>query len=274
MDQARQDSKPMTAFSLRQYLSLCWIAIVCMVQLSLAADSPCAAVDSAFIMGRYEQVELLVLRMGSELPKMQAEQQVDVNLTAGYALIMLGRETEAREYFRRALDADPATHLDPVRISPKFRTVFDDVKSTYRPGSRPIPVSTMTESRPSAVFINLALPGAGQWMEGRRTRGAIFLGLQLASAGMVIWQADRLHHSSEAYTHEVRREQVQHAYDRYAADTQKMWISGAAAGVIYLAAQADLTLLRRRISFDDQTSSSFGFAPIKGGVGIQWVARW
>ena len=56
------------------------------------------------------------------------QERARVNLTAGYALIMQGREQEAKEYFARALDAEPNIVLDPVQVSPKFRVVFDEVK--------------------------------------------------------------------------------------------------------------------------------------------------
>jgi hypothetical protein len=137
-----------------------------------AEDSLRVAVDSAFVRGQYEHVELLVLREGAALEARPVETRVAVNLTVGYALIMLGRETDAEAFFRRALDADPTTQLDPVRISPKFRKVFDTVKAAYRP---PLPKTAQNAiitsgPRVGSVLSNLILPGSGQFLEQRHRR--------------------------------------------------------------------------------------------------------
>lgn len=231
------------------------------------ADLP-ASVDSAFARGQYEQVELLVLRQAAQLTALPASDRVRVELTAGYALIMLGREADAREHFRRALDADPNTRLDPVRISPKFRTVFDDVKATYRRETRPLPV-VASGPRPRAVLLNLALPGTGQMIEGRPWRGTILFTAQLAAAGVLVWRLDELRQSRHAYIHQTTRSRVPHDYDVYAADTRAAWIAGAAAGVVYLAAQTDLALLPRR-----STGQSLTLAPLHDGAALALSVSW
>jgi hypothetical protein len=77
--------------------------------LLVTATAPCFAqstlksdVDSAFAHALYERVELLVLRGAPQLKDLPSEEHVAIHLTTGYALIMLDRENEAREYFRRA----------------------------------------------------------------------------------------------------------------------------------------------------------------------------
>jgi hypothetical protein len=226
----------------------CLIAtLLCLMGASCyAEDSLQAAVDSAFARGQYEQVELLALRHAPELPARSVETRVAVNLTTGYALIMLGREADAEAYFRRALDADPATRLDPVRISPKFRRVFESVKAAYRP---PEPVPVMTAPQPMGprmgpVLSNLLLPGTGQFLEGRHERGLLWAGAELALAGVFVWRWQEYQNSRDAYVREMDRAKVHEAYDRYAGDYQIVWAVGAAAGVVYLASQVDLALLR------------------------------
>ena len=58
---------------------------------AVGQDSLRAAVDSAFARGQYERVELLTLRAGTALDARPVDTRVAVNLTVGYALIMLGR---------------------------------------------------------------------------------------------------------------------------------------------------------------------------------------
>lgn len=216
---------------------LCLVALLLLLRFAPVAgaeDSLRAAVDSAFAHGNYEQVELLALRGAGELPSHPVETRVAVNLTTGYALIMLGRDADAEGYFRRALDADPATRLDPVRISPKFRRVFDAVKAAYRPPENPPPVTTtathVTGPRASAVLCNLALPGCGQALEKRPGRGALWMGAELALAGAFLWRWQEYRDARDDYITEANRARVRAAYDRYASESQTVWVVGLACG--------------------------------------------
>lgn len=237
------------------------------------------AVDSAYAQGQFERVELLVLRAQSQIAQMPLADRANINLTAGFALIMLERETDAREYFRRALDADPTIHLDPVRISPKFRVVFDDVKASYRVRedaavqsslSRPI----MEGPRRSSVLANLLVPGAGQWHEGQKVRGAALFITQCAAVGVLTWRLQRLDQSRHAYVRERNVARVRSDYDRYARDMHLAWYAGIATGAVYLAAQTDLALSRRPASDTKRLVSLLSGSPLNNGWVIQWSVRW
>lgn len=250
----------------------------------LCAAPPCSAnlrsdVDSAYAARNYERVELLVLRSDATLRELSIEDQVNICLTAGFSLIMLERESDARDYFRRALDADPTLRLDPVRISPKFRVVFDDVKASYQP-RKPALEDTLTTATyaisPSArsVMMNLVVPGSGQWLEGKRWRGGLILAGQMAAVGLFVWRLDELHRSREAYLHERDRTRVTAAYDRYYDDTRWTWAAGICAGVIYIVAQTDLALLRHRETFSDHATGRIELMPDGNGGNIVLTLTW
>ncbi len=236
-----------------------------------AGDSLRAAVDSAFARGQYEQVELLALRHVNDLITRPVETRVAVNLTTGYALIMLGREADAEGYFRRALDADPATRLDPVRISPKFRRVFDTVKAAYHPPQKTPPVSPALRfagPRTGSVLGNLVLPGCGQFLEQRRMRGALWAGAELTLAGVFVWRLQESRQSRDAYVKEMDRAKVHSAYEQYARDYTTAWAVGIAAGTVYLASQVDLALLRHAVPLE------VGAVPLESGAGVALTLRW
>ncbi|MDD5087666.1 MAG: hypothetical protein PHI18_02555 [bacterium] len=218
------------------------------------------AVDSAFAEGRYEQVELLALRILHSDSALPADERARLNLTAGYALIMLDHEDDARGYFSRALDAVPDLTLDPVQVSPKFRVIFDEVKA-----ARPVtPISgglqpseefgdsprrdafSKQAMRPSAQsqVMNLLIPGSGQWNEGKTLRGAAWFGLQAASVGVLVWRISEMRDSREAYLAETESARIADAYDTYNRDYRLAWAAGIAAGLVYIGSQADLTLMK------------------------------
>lgn len=225
-----------------------------------ASQSDLLAVDSAFVDGRYEQVELMTLRILQGDAELTPDETARLNLTAGYALIMLGRESEARSYFNHALDAVPDLTLDPVQVSPKFRVVFDEVKaarpaavgSTDQESASDQSVQQNTFDRttqqavhvtPQSQVMNLIIPGSGQWREGHPVRGVLVFGLQAAALGVLIWQLNELDDSRGDYLAETDPARISAAYNNYNDHYQAAWGAGVAAGLVYLAAQADLAFL-------------------------------
>lgn len=242
-------------------------AIIASLFLSLLTALPAMAdfqqelllVDSAFAEGRYEQVELLALRILHGEEQLSADERARLNLTAGYALIMLGRERDARSYFERALDAVPDLTLDPVQVSPKFRVIFDEVKAA-RPEKQPEETDVSGEAgdsqgrenlamqplrpSPGSHVMNLLIPGSGQWNEGKKLRGAVWFTLQAASAGVLVWRIGEMRDSREAYLAETETARIADAYDTYNRDYRLAWAAGIVTGLMYLGAQTDLALMK------------------------------
>jgi hypothetical protein len=233
------------------------------------------SLDSAFANGQYEQVELLSLRLLQDYPDLTPDEVARVNLTAGYALIMLNREAEARRCFARALDAVPDLALDPVQVSPKFRMVFDEVKAS-RPAQtetppRPLPADTSAQRASSlfasAMWSNLVVPGSGQWKLGYRLRGALLFGAEATCLTLLIINATEMQDSRADYLAATGPETIRRAYERYNQDYQASCIAGISAAVVYLAAQADLVRLNGQ-------ASAVTMLPMTGAAGISFRVQW
>ena len=226
------------------------------------------AVDSAFVNQQYEKAELLALRIIQGHRDLSNDELARLDLTMGYCAIMLGHEDDARSYFFRALEAVPDLQLDPVQVSPKFRVIFDEVRSgrTAAPAQDD---TRLSQGKPLRIarLTNLIIPGSGQWQQGHRTRGAIVFGLQAATVGALIWQWGRLNDSREAYLAQTDRSLVAHDYDRYNRDYQMTWVTGIATGLVYFAAQADLIWLK-----PSAAPIQVAVVPALSGAGI--ALRW
>ncbi|HEY3293952.1 MAG TPA: hypothetical protein VGL38_00785 [bacterium] len=222
------------------------------------------AVDSAFASAQYEKTELLALRILQGNSALTADQRAQLNLFMGYAAIMLGHDEDARTDFARALDAVPNLTLDPVQVSPKFRVLFDEVKTAHRTG-RSSEESQLLQhpSLRTARLTNLLLPGSGQWQEGYPWRGAVVFGLQAATVAALIYEAGQMHDSREDYLAQTDPARVRSGYDRYNRDYRATWMTGIAASLVYLAAQADLVWLRPHIQ-----TVRITLAPQPGGVAL------
>jgi hypothetical protein len=222
------------------------------------------AVDSAFVGAQYEKAELLALRVLQGDFHLSPDERARLNLTMGYSAIMLGREEDARSYFARALDAVPDLELDPVQVSPKFRVVFDEVKAGLR---RQVDKEDVQLSQAHSIRVarlsNLLVPGVGQWLEGRTWRGAVVFVVQAATFTALVMQANKMHMSRREYLSQTDPALIRHNYDRYNSDYKLTWLAGAATGLVYLAAQADLILLKPHLR-----AVKLALAPSANGVEV------
>ncbi|MBI5058740.1 hypothetical protein HZB60_03030 [candidate division KSB1 bacterium] len=244
-------------------LVLILVSLLGLWSCALADERDLLAVDSAFVNGDYAQVELLALRLLQADTGWTVDARARVCLAAGYSLIMLDRAAEARHYFEQALDAVPDLTLDPVLVSPKFRTVFDDVKAAHvarRPREDPPPTSAMDRGsstavpasdalsprRRGAVALNLLLPGAGHLRMQSPLRGAWWF---VAEAGAVAFCASELARAREArqdYLRATDAADIERKYEDYNSAYRMSWISGGIAAAVYVASQLDLALVQRR----------------------------
>ena len=116
------------------------------------------------------------------------------------------------------------------------------------------------------MFTNLLIPGSGQWQEGRKLRGAIFLGAQVATVAVLLTRISAMHDSRAGYLAESDPARISSAYDQYNRDYQWTVAAGIATGLVYLAAQTDLILARPR------AQTGWSFEPTDRGV--QLALRW
>lgn len=222
-----------------------------------------AEADSLFRHGDYEQVELLSLRAARQ-DDLPSEEILALELLAGYSLIMLERESEARMHFSRALDLDSTLVLDPIQISPKFRSVFDDVRQEWlTTRKQEVPTASIREityvqgPRASSQLLNLALPGSGFLSEKRTVRGIAYLALQTASAALWLSELSQNNSSRKDYL-AADSASVSSLYDDYDAHHRRMWTYGLTAAGVYLLSQVDLALLRLSVRSYELVPTEYG----------------
>lgn len=135
----------------------------------------------------------------------EAEQQARVALSA-YETFTLGQISEvhvilglityarndleaAHKHFEVALRLNPVLELDPLLVSPKILTFFDEIKAGLvieEPPQveAPAPVEDL---RPAAALRSLLIPGWGQLYKEEWGKGWIFTGLWGAAAGGAVF---------------------------------------------------------------------------------------
>jgi hypothetical protein len=252
------------------------LVIFCFAAIARAEQKELLQLDSAFANGDYEKTELLAMRILQSPDSLPKNDRARVNLTAGYALIMLNRERDARTFFTQALDAVPDLTLDPSIVSPKFKVVFDEVKiererklQAQKQHSTELQTARFS-SGPSrnALLLNLAIPGLGQVVEGQKTRGAIYTGLQVVSVVWFVKSLSDMNSSRKDYLRSAGdANTIASRYNRYNQDYRMAWASGIVSGLVYLAAQTDLILYQPRTGEPVKLTVTSGS---KLGLAVSW----
>lgn len=244
------------------------LIVVLMTFSSLFAQSDLVLeADSLFHVADYERVELLVLRAERQ-SDLADSQRVALELLGGFSLIMLGREQDARAHFVQALEADSALTLDPVEISPKFRVVFDDVKSEWLANrtlpeteSVMLPVYRSVSARPESHALNLLVPGSGFMREGKTVRGLIHFALAATSTALWLTEIKQSSDARKDYLAAQSSAQAASLYNDYDTHHRRMWTYGLTSASLYLLSQLDLALFRK--------SESIELIPTQSGASLQ-----
>lgn len=114
------------------------------------------------------------------------EDLITINEYMALSFYNLGKIDSARSHFLSLLSIEPAFELDPIEVSPKIITFFNELKQEA--GSQQAEDAIgytkyifVEDLRPGATFRSIILPGWGQFYKHQKTRGYILGGAFVAS---------------------------------------------------------------------------------------------
>ncbi len=149
------------------------------------------------------------------------DQLVEIHTLLALIAFSDNREAEARAQFLSALTLNPDLELDPLLVSPKILTFFDEIKrSRQRATPEEDPAAAIRyvrveDPRAAAAMRSLLLPGWGQQYKGQKTKGWILTGLWgLAAAGTAAAHLRR-NRTRDAYLAENNPDLVPARYDTF-----------------------------------------------------------
>jgi hypothetical protein len=146
--------------------------------------------------GNYERV---VAQAESVLaqPRLTRPDSLETRQLYAFSLVALGRNDEATAVFKLIIAGQPDLVLDPEKVSPKIRAVFETAKEQMpaRPAPAPkVHVDTVMLRQP--VPISVLVPGLSQIQARKSTKGYALLGasiLSLAGLGISHFSYNRAH---------------------------------------------------------------------------------
>ena len=100
---------------------------------------------------------------------------------------------DARDQFTAALSLNPNLTLDPLMVSPKILTFFEEVQAEFsrlqgddKAASDAVRYVIVEDRRSEAALRSMVLPGWGQIHKGDRTKGRVLLGLWGTMVGSTV----------------------------------------------------------------------------------------
>lgn len=141
---------------------------------------------------RYEEAEKKARRALEDYKRFSPSELVELHTYLGCTLFALGNIEAAKKEFRTALSLNPHLTLDPVYISPKIISIFEEVKAEWKPEkqeevAKEIRYIFVPDKRPGAAVRSLIFPGWGQLYKGERKKGVILMSLSAVSLGGLLY---------------------------------------------------------------------------------------
>jgi len=146
--------------------------------------------------GDYERV---VAQAESVLaqPGLSGPDSLEVRQLYAFSLVALGRTDEATAVFKLIIAGRPDLVLDPEKVSPKIRAVFEAAKEQMPARPAPVPkvhVDTVMLRQP--VPMSVLVPGLSQIRARKNAKGYVLLGagvVSLAGLGISHFSYNRAH---------------------------------------------------------------------------------
>lgn len=199
---------------------------------------------------------------------------IDIYLMRAVSFYTIAREDSAAKNFEAILKINPAYSPDPLIISPKLISLFNQVKLNFTPSQIEQSDSTITnhrnemkEIKPAQNLVqlkNLILPGWGYLSNGFSTKGIVLSSASLLNlAGMIYFIYDT-NQKEKSYLNETNKNLIPARYDEYnnAYKIRNALIISYAALWVY--SQIDMLFfnshnetIEKKVSYDFNTNTIF-----------------
>ncbi len=178
-------------------------------------------IQQAYDQFKYDEVIFLSRQALNAVPPPVQTEQVQIYMYLAYAHISLGQKQEAQKDFEMALDLDPNLKLDPIYVSPKIISIFEEVKNASAAEGieqRKLISESMLFKKTlqsNAAWRSLILPGWGQFYKGQRAKGITVLAAHTLNVGTLVFAHLRMQQAHDDYLKARDLPTIESTYDRY-----------------------------------------------------------
>ncbi len=217
---------------------LCCILFVCTL-VAVGAEDVVEPIKQAYDEGDIDQAEYLALKALQHPESLASDQVQEIHKLLAFCYVALDERESAKAEFLDVLEINPRMTLDPMYVSPKIISVFEEAHREFR--TRPPEEKTFNPKAEQlqASVRSLILPGWGQWKKGQKTRGYVFMAAQGITLGAWIGLAVHTNSLRDDYGNKTMPGEIESSYQDYKDAMRFRNVMGIAALVIYVGAFFD-----------------------------------
>lgn len=217
---------------------LCSVLLICTL-VAYGTEDVVIPIQQAYDEGDIDRTEYLALKALQHPESLTSEQIQEIRKLLAFCYVALDDRPSAKTEFLKVLEANPRTTLDPMLVSPKIISVFEEAKREFR--NKPPEEKTFDPKalQLQASMRSLILPGWGHWKKGQKTRGSVFLAAQGITLGSWIGLAVHTNSLRDDYRSETVPAEIESSYQDYKDAMRFRNIAGIAALVVYVGAFFD-----------------------------------
>ncbi len=218
-------------------------------------DSLLDNVKQHYYDGEYQKAIEELEKAKEFVGRSESKNRVEAYSYLAYSYIAFGKVDEAKEAFKKALEADPELELDPAMVSPKIIGVFDEVKAELEKSAQPAPSydKSQPDNNPrvlsSAILRSAVVPGWGQLYEDRKLAGIGTMGLWAGAIGLSVYSMLDYADKKQEYKDAAIPSEVEEKYAPYNSSLKLKNASFFILGGVWV-----LNILDTYIFFPEQDS--------------------
>ena len=174
----------------------------------------------------YDKAEELAGKILARFEAFNVDELIETHVTLALIRYTQNRLDEAELQFISALSLKPSLELDPVLVSPKVRTFFDELKEGQFQGDQETdnlegesPDASryifVRDPRPAAAIRSMILPGWGQFYKDEPVKGYVYAGLWAGSASLTIITHIRRRDAARSYRISRDPQEISDTYQDY-----------------------------------------------------------
>ncbi len=218
-----------------------------------------------FDAGDYEEAELAALRALTDEDQLLDVDRARLHRLLGFIYVVLEEKEKAKQQFINWLEIDPFARLDPLYISPKIISVFEEAKAEFqvRQEQGKPPDYTQLNRQLHALKRSVLFPGLGQIYQDQQVKGFTLLAAEIVCLGGFAYFQVNYDRARDDYLQETDPEKMQDRYDDYNFFYRGRTASMLLAVGVYLYSLADVLYFPPKEP--ESSSVSFNLTP-RGGA--------
>ncbi|MCX6639309.1 MAG: DUF5683 domain-containing protein [bacterium] len=195
--------------------------------------------------GKFKEAELTALRALQNSDSLASADQAELHRILAFSYVAQEENEKAKRQFMLWLEFEPLANLDPIYISPKIISVFNEAKTELEQRKNEASTENVDEMkiRIAAFQRSLIFPGRGQLYRGEKVKGISLVSSEIVMLGALLYCHLKYDQTHDRYLNEKNPDKISDLYNESNLYYQGRIVSASLAAGIYLYSLIDAAYL-------------------------------